>query len=114
MNILVTNILLLNPNISLSGRKSMEKVGRHGEKYQNRELVTRMLITVCVAIPQYAMPLNAIVTPIIPEIVRPHICAMDFCFTINFLTRTALWAVAVLDIKNPKKRNLANGVSSGL
>ena len=52
LKILLNNILELNPNISLIGERSKERVGLHPEKYQRNKVATKHWETNCIANPQ--------------------------------------------------------------
>ena len=66
-----------------------------------------------VAIPQYDIPLYAIIIPAAPDMVSAGNCEMAFCFTIMFLNRYALCAVEKLDITKPRNMYLESGINSG-
>ena len=100
---LVTSILLENPNISLIGLVDTLNDGRHPDSTQLRMLTIRLKAMVCVAMPQYAMPLRAITTPMVPD-TRSETSPMmvsSFCF-ICFI-RMALGTMLNEAMKKPKK-----------
>ena len=51
--------------------------------------------------------------PTVPERARAGIWDMAFCLTMRLRNNTALWAVAVLEMRKPIKMNRASGTSSG-
>ena len=92
----------------------MDNVGRQGDMYQQPIVTVLMYTRFCVAMPQYAYPQKAMMTPVVPDNISAIICEMAFCFTFKLRNRQAEWAVPKLAMKKLKKEQRAKGVKADI